>query len=90
MIVDVISTTTKAWIGNGAVVNSTVGSDTQDISVTATDNTAAVSPTTCVLPPARSEAAVLERLPATPRPPTRPDAMLAAPAASSSWSASTR
>ena len=52
--------------------------------MTANDNTAAVSPTTCVLPPARSEAAVLERLPATANPPTNPEPRQPTPAAISS------
>jgi hypothetical protein len=51
---------------------------------------AAERPPTCDVPPARSTAAVLDRLPATPRPPNRPEPILALPAAMSSWSVSSR
>ncbi len=53
-------------------------------------STAAVSPAICVRPRASLTAAVLDRLPATPMPPNKPEPRLAAPEASSSWSASTR
>ncbi len=44
-----------------------------------------MTPVSCVLPPDRRDAAVLESEPATPRPPETPAAMFAAPVASSSW-----
>ena len=51
---------------------------------------AAERPLICDVPPARYTAAVLDRLPATPRPPNRPEPILAPPAAMSSWSVSSR
>ena len=51
---------------------------------------AVVSPATCERPPARSTVAVLDRLPATPKPPKMPELTLPTPTASSSWLASTR
>ena len=55
-----------------------------------TTTPAATSPVSCVLAPAFSTAAVLDRLPATPIPPNRPDAAFATPDATSSPSVRTR
>ncbi len=58
--------------------------------IVARARTAVVSPETCERPPARSTVAVLDRLPATPKPPKIPELTLPTPTASSSWLASTR
>ena len=51
---------------------------------------AATSPAIWVRPRASLTAAVLDRLPATPMPPSSPEPMLATPEATSSWSESMR
>jgi hypothetical protein len=58
--------------------------------ITTSDSTAATIPVIWLRLRASLAAAVLDKLPATPRPPNRPQATLATPEASSSWSASTR
>ncbi len=58
--------------------------------ITTSDRAAATTPATWLRLRASLAAAVLDRLPATPRPPNSPEARLATPEASSSWSASTR
>ncbi len=58
--------------------------------IVSTASSAVVSPATWLRPPARLDAAVLDRLPATPKPPNSPELRFAAPKASSSWLASMR
>ena len=58
--------------------------------ITTTTRPADVMPVTWLRPPACAAAAVFDRLPATPRPPDSPAAMLAAPMPTSSRSVSTR
>jgi hypothetical protein len=58
--------------------------------ITTRDSPAATRPAICVRPRASQQAAVLDKLPATPIPPNSPEATLAVPEANSSWSDSIR
>ena len=69
-----------AWITIALrIVRGSTDSAGAAIRMARTAKTAAERPPTCDLPPARSTAAVFDRLPATPRPPKRPSPTLAAP-----------